>query len=190
MARKLPGGQQVTTWVLVGEEARFAVVRSKLCHNQTKNMAGKVKERDLSNTALGSLSTCAQTWPLPCVIVYDASDVANVVNFFIFKMYNEIFIQCIYIVTYINISEDEISKPIQPAYLIFQKKYFKRPTRKFSRCIWLSFGSDSWRRSHMWRLWLLTLITAVCCVGWTQRALKSQKFESIKEAADTLSTET
>ena len=55
----------MTTGVLVGAEARIAVVRSKLYHNQTNTMAGKVNERDLelSNTAgaLGSLATCAHT---------------------------------------------------------------------------------------------------------------------------------
>ena len=86
----------MTTGILVGDEARIAVVRTKLCHNQTNTMAGKVRERDLqlSNTAgaLGSLATCAHTCSMPCVIVYDASDVANFVDLFLLKMYNEIFI--------------------------------------------------------------------------------------------------
>ena len=53
----------MTIGVLVGEEARIAVVRSKLSHNHANIMAGKVKERhlELSNTALGSLATSAQT---------------------------------------------------------------------------------------------------------------------------------
>lgn len=36
MARKLPGGQQVTTGVLVGEEGSIAVVRTKLCTTRPK----------------------------------------------------------------------------------------------------------------------------------------------------------
>ena len=51
----------MTTGILVGDEARF--VRSKLYHNQTNTKAGIIKESDLelSNTALCSLATFAQT---------------------------------------------------------------------------------------------------------------------------------
>ena len=51
----------MATGILVGDEARF--VRSKLYHNQTNTMVGKVKERDLelSNTVLDFLATCAHT---------------------------------------------------------------------------------------------------------------------------------